>query len=781
MSNHGVHPDGEAFVEGEHIPHHVPPESCMNAIEAFRAGTQLCGILGLSSWSRQSSLLFSSIGEWASSLQQRGVRGRMAAFWGVLSLSYSSYFLAMSKNDMKDRICALSKNDLKDLVKTYRIPLDLHPRLPDPGFTMDRLPADAICIYSEFLWFFGVRVPFLTFILSVLKYFKVHISQLVPLGDWFSFSKRRNTEDVCISDGPSSLKKWKNKFFLLDRRAIPDHLTWRHSFSCVSDDLPYDGYDRNDVQRLCARLIRLREMREESDAKLAEESHHLSWPLLERVPSHTTTPTTEGAIIPLPTPDEIDASLPDSRLVKKSKGSSHASRSSKKRKLQKRDLEASSSAPELDQAEGMDESDLADLCAKIEDSLERDEGVSMRAVSAPTPRLGKRLGVPPSAIVVSVFEPSHVGTSAPASTSGRSLSLGGVVASGCVGKSGAEYDQIPDDDFGIVTRGEEIDLTLFPLAAGPYYMPYPYEGVSSPLYTREEWKGPHVPERSILCKDIFKDPDVCKKALDGTITPAELRRTESLLPLELSNRINVLSALLVSHGYKLNSCYANLVSSKAHLQEKFDKKKGDVKLLRSERDAASEEVRKLRSQLTDAKTTFASLSEELTQTDAKLSEQALTVRDLQNELVPEKSKSQGYKDFMGGLREEATQFVGSGVESLVRKLLSSDEFHAALARVASLGINYSVERGLRMGRTDVEFKAAVQKVSNFHVGAKADFDKALDDFPTTLFPFLSKIVAASEGSLSNVAQILPDKFVRSATSVAAAPSSANEALKQVPP
>ncbi|GKE09668.1 hypothetical protein Tco_1413219, partial [Tanacetum coccineum] len=88
---------------------------------------------------------------------------------------------------------------------------------------------------------------------------------------------------------------------------------------------------------------------------------------------------------------------------------------------------------------------------------------------------------------------------------------------------------------------------------------------------------------------------------------------------------------------------------------------------------------------------------------------------------------------------------------LVRKLLSSDEFYAALARVASLGINYRVERGLRMGRTDVEFEAAVQKVSNFHVGAKADFHKPLDDFPTTPFPFLSKISATSEGGLPDVA------------------------------
>ncbi|GJY82105.1 hypothetical protein Tco_0494856, partial [Tanacetum coccineum] len=117
----------------------------------------------------------------------------------------------------------------------------------------------------------------------------------------------------------------------------------------------------------------------------------------------------------------------------------------------------------------------------------------------------------------------------------------------------AEYDQILNDDFGTATRGKVIYLTLFPLAPGPYHMPYPYEGVSSPLYTKEEWDGPHAPECNILCIDIFKDPDVCRRALDQTITPAKLRRSGYLLPLELSNHVNILSALLVSHGYELNS------------------------------------------------------------------------------------------------------------------------------------------------------------------------------------------------------------------------------------
>nr|GEY21260.1 hypothetical protein [Tanacetum cinerariifolium] len=419
-------------------------------------------------------------------------------------------------------------------------------------------------------------------IVPVVTFFRI-FQCLCKQGDWFSFSKRRNTDDVCMDDGPSSLKKWKDNFFLIDHKSVLDYLTWRHSCSCVSNDLPSNGYDRNDVQKLHARLIHLCEMREEvlvrsdlssvwfneecdlvfrriddnanrlgncnfyslfvvsfymcftnvlpfhaemsiydfmtlpswSDAKIVKESHHLSLPLLERVSSHTTAPAAEGAMVPLPTPDEIVASLSDPRLAKK--------------KLKRKASEVDSNAPKLGQAEDMDDAELINFYAEIEDSLENNEGASTRVASAPIPCLGKRLGAPPFMDVVSASEPSHVGTSAHASISWRSLSLEGAAVSDHTGKSEAE---IPDDDFGTTTRGEEIDLIVFPLTLGPYHMPCLYEGVSSPLYTKKEWDGPHVMKCNILCKDIFTDSDVCGKALDRTITPAELRRTESLLPLE---------------------------------------------------------------------------------------------------------------------------------------------------------------------------------------------------------------------------------------------------------
>ncbi|GKE02357.1 hypothetical protein Tco_1390340, partial [Tanacetum coccineum] len=498
-----------------------------------------------------------------------------------------------------------------------------------------------------------------------------------------------------MDDGPSSLKKWKNKFFLIDRRAIPDHLIWRHSHSYVSDDLPVDGYDRNDVERLRVHLIRLCEMKEEvlvrsglssiwsnKDCDLVfrrnddnSEPHHHSAILLECVLSYTTVSAVEDALIPLPTSDEVATAQPDPCLARK--------QSSKKRRLKKRAAKAGSSAPKLGQAEGLNEADITDFCAELEDSMERDGETYIRAALVSTPCLSKRLGPPPSMVVAVFLDHPLLGLQPMLLSMGVALllevwcdipfsfftnffvcSILGSVAGGFAGKSiaedmrrqmdpldalarsalshDAEYDEIPEDDFGTATCGEVIELTL--------------------------------------------------KALDRTITPAELRRTEYLLLLELSNRVNVLSALLVSHGYELNSRYTDLVAFRVPLQEKLNQKKGDVKVLCLEVtsldnklkkvqmvcDALGLENRELRSQRDVAS------EEELVRTDAKLSEQALIVRDLHNELALERSKSQGYKDVVNELRMEVTQFM------------------LPLLMLRSL----------------------------------ADFNKALVAFPTTQFPFL---------------------------------------------
>ncbi|GJU29767.1 hypothetical protein Tco_1173356 [Tanacetum coccineum] len=416
-----------------------------------------------------------------------------------------------------------------------------------------------------------------------------------------------------MDEGPSSMKLWKNKFFFIDCRAIPDYLTWRSSQSRVSDDFLTVGYDHNDVTRLCARLARLRGLNEVvlvwsglssvwlnrkcdsifrrkddnsvmsnydfmtlpswGDAKVIEEPHEFTDSILQRVQNHTTAPAAKGAPIPRPTPEDVVANQPDPKLSKRSKaplkrkastslvGPSEAAQPKRKRRLKSIDLEAGSSAPVVVQVNDVEDVILfeADYCSYIEGSLERDEGNSSRAESAPILRSGNRLrSAPPCAFNPVLSDPSYAGTSTAANAPSYDYAdvRRGTILVGSVGKAQAEvirwqldpmdmlarstlardheYDYILDDDFSTATLGEEIDHTLFPLALGPYCMSYPFaDGKGSdPLkYTREEWDRPHAPKANILTKEIFKDSDVCKRALDCTITPAELERTESLLPL----------------------------------------------------------------------------------------------------------------------------------------------------------------------------------------------------------------------------------------------------------
>ncbi|GKB12924.1 hypothetical protein Tco_0846847 [Tanacetum coccineum] len=115
--------------------------------------------------------------------------------------------------------------DHKTLIATYDIPLDLRPRLLDSNFRMINLPAGdtAIGIYSRIFNSSGVRIPFSSFLLAVLKYFK-----------------------------------WKEKIFLIDRRAIPFHMPWRHPDSRITDKgvLVQSGLSRVWRNPMCDPVLR---------------------------------------------------------------------------------------------------------------------------------------------------------------------------------------------------------------------------------------------------------------------------------------------------------------------------------------------------------------------------------------------------------------------------------------------------------------------------------------------------------------------------------------------
>ncbi|GJV62503.1 carbonic anhydrase 2-like protein [Tanacetum coccineum] len=200
---------------------------------------------------------------------------------------------------------------LETLISTDDIPLDLRPRMPDPNFRMINLPTGDtdIGIYSRIFDSSGVRIPFSSIHLEVIKHFKVRISQLVPL----------------------------------DRRAIPFHMPWRHPDSCVTDGVPTD-FNQDHVDWPKAHIVKLRDIPEgvlvrsgvsrvwcnpmcdpvlrRSDntvmsiydflcmssldkVTVREEPHGLDTSILDRVANHTTSPAPAGTAIPRATPKEI--------------------------------------------------------------------------------------------------------------------------------------------------------------------------------------------------------------------------------------------------------------------------------------------------------------------------------------------------------------------------------------------------------------------------------------------------------------------------------------------
>ncbi|GJT17449.1 hypothetical protein Tco_0876155 [Tanacetum coccineum] len=104
--------------------------------------------------------------------------------------------------------------------------------------------------------------------------------------------------------------------------------------------------------------------------------------------------------------------------------------------------------------------------------------------------------------------------------------------------------------------GDAIHADFFLFYASPYYATYPEGGVARNYeFTREEWDAPYQPNFEVLTKEVFKDPAIRKTVVDQFLTPGEMVRVESLSDDQLTTNINVLHYMMMSHGEKLAGLY----------------------------------------------------------------------------------------------------------------------------------------------------------------------------------------------------------------------------------
>ncbi|GJR93870.1 hypothetical protein Tco_0266044 [Tanacetum coccineum] len=131
-----------------------------------------------------------------------------------------------------------------------------------------------IGMYTRFIDFSNFRIPLSTFLLCVLQYYQINLSQLSVIGaakvshfklmcrvlgrvptvatfrqfyvnsisnGWFSFSKRGGVDDpCCYSKKFDSLKNWNNRFFCVDASVCPLSIPWFTGTSVIKYPIHVD-------------------------------------------------------------------------------------------------------------------------------------------------------------------------------------------------------------------------------------------------------------------------------------------------------------------------------------------------------------------------------------------------------------------------------------------------------------------------------------------------------------------------------------------------------------
>ncbi|GJS49058.1 hypothetical protein Tco_0599179 [Tanacetum coccineum] len=134
-------------------------------------------------------------------------------------------------------------------------------------------------------------------------------------------------------------------------------------------------------------------------------------------------------------------------------------------------------------------------------------------------------------------------------------------------------------------RGLSVDAIhrdFFPFSPGPYYVAYPADGVAGNYeFSREEWDAPHQPTLKVLTKEVFKDPVVCKIVVDQFPTPGEMVRIEALcFSFEgLESQVSGFQKQVTGLNDKLSSSDAAFVKAKAKGKEQKKKIKSLTKNL----------------------------------------------------------------------------------------------------------------------------------------------------------------------------------------------------------
>ncbi|GJT39238.1 hypothetical protein Tco_0939103 [Tanacetum coccineum] len=168
-------------------------------------------------------------------------------------------------DDMKS---FLTQSGLDALCEKFHIPRTVHPELPGRNHRIRNSPTGKIGVYTRFFDFANYRIPLSQFLVDILEYFHINLSQLSVIAaakvshfkilcrvhsfvatvgnfrtfyinsknkGWMSFSKRSDTGPVCYTKPLDSLKHWNDNFFWVDASAFLLSIPWHNNKTLKKD------------------------------------------------------------------------------------------------------------------------------------------------------------------------------------------------------------------------------------------------------------------------------------------------------------------------------------------------------------------------------------------------------------------------------------------------------------------------------------------------------------------------------------------------------------------
>ncbi|GJX39515.1 hypothetical protein Tco_0252818 [Tanacetum coccineum] len=455
-------------------------------------------------------------------------------------------------------------------------------------------------------------------------------------------------------------------------------------------------------------------------AMIQEEPHGIDTSILGRAVDRTTSPAPAGTAIPRPSLEEIVVTQPDRKVVTKtdhaakrkastgpeiSTNAARKTRSSKKvsgagsSRLAARDEVKHTDDGALDDGDQRDGSEFAMEDIENLNDVNQDKEVEAHVELS---RGVKRA-------IRASFHTSH-GVSADASSPAQEVMptpdtqpLDADVGADEIASDGnvdPYYEARVSN-----TAGDVLERDLLPFVPGPYYIPYPYDegsGSESPPYTRDDWEEIHGVNLGLRKKELYKDHKCAQQTQTIKKQRADLKQ-QSESTVRANEEVSRLKAELGALKSKCKATEQKLSS--------WDKKH---RKYRNEKDALVIEKEKIKT-----------------------------------ELVGTKSQLEHRERRSGEIQDSITSFFQSDFTPLVRKFLKSGDFNQAFTGVLNTSISVGVEQGLRMDRTDEEFRGLSQKVVGFIPDAKEKFDRVIVAFPDTTFPFLNKTSSAAASLRAN--------------------------------